>query len=403
MSKFAVINRNFTYLLFGRGVSNLGDYFGQLALSYYVYIDTNSPLLLALTYLAFSAPRSIARLLGGVLIDRTNKKNLMIFTEIIRGTIFAVLSVINLIRGLPISSVYLSLLAVGGLGALFETTSDAFLPFIVERKDIFKANSYLTAVLNFDSIFGPALAGLSIYTIGITNSLAIDSISFFFLVFAIYKVSYREENLLKAKRSWLKEFKEGFEIFARRSELVWFAIAYSMINFGLAAFWNVYLTVFALSDIKVSSIGWGLLNTFSSSGIVFISYLIGRREEIKRKRLTIGVSILFISLFIFLLSLTHDLVSASVVMFLLGCSVPYSAIIMSSYYQRTFPKEQLGRVTGIRNFINYAAFPFGVTVGGLILSSSFNVRDAFILTSLIALFSASLIFLSKSTKKIDYN
>ncbi len=118
-------SRDFMLLLIGRGVSSLGDYFGELALSYFVYVYTGSPILLAITFVSFSAPRSVARLVGGVYVDRINRRALMIATELIRGTIFALLSFLQFLGSLPTVVIYPCLIAVGGLGALFEMTSDS--------------------------------------------------------------------------------------------------------------------------------------------------------------------------------------------------------------------------------------------------------------------------------------
>lgn len=400
MSKASIFaSRGFMLLLIGRGVSSLGDYFGELALSYFVYVDTGSPILLAITFASFSAPRSIARLIGGVYVDRINRRSLMIATELMRGTIFAVLSFLKFLGNLPVVVIYPCLMAVGGLGALFEMTSDAFTPQIVERDLLFKANSLMTAVLNIDSIFGPALAGISIYLIGIASSMLIDSLSFFFLVgtlFMIGNVSFEVSN----KRDWLREFKEGLDFFSKRKELIWLAITYSMINFGLAAFWNVYILVFSLNVLGVGSIGWGLLNALSSAGIVIMASLLVRRGEIKERRSAIIISCNAIAFFVALLALTGDLVSSSIVMFLLGASIPISGVILSAYYQRAVPREKLGRVLGFRNFVNYVSIPFGVLFGGVLLRYV-TVQQAFVVTSIIILAGCMIPILNKTISRID--
>lgn len=257
----------------------------------------------------------------------------------------------------------------------------------------------MTAVLNIDSIFGPALAGISIYLIGTAFSMLIDSLSFFFLVGALLMI--RNVGFeVREKREWLKEFKEGFDFFRTRKELLWLATAYSIMNFGLAAFWNVYLLVFSLNVLGVGSIGWGLLNALSSAGIVVMSALLARRGEIKERRSAIILSTNAIAFFVAALALTRDLVSSSIVMFLLGASIPISAIILSAYYQRIVPRERLGRVLGFRNLINYVSIPFGVLFGGVLLRY-LTVQQAFILTSIIILAGSMIPILKKTISRID--
>jgi MFS family permease len=394
------LSRDFILLLLGRGVSSLGDYFGELALSFFVYTDTNSPFLLGITFASFAAPRSFARLFGGVYVDRVNRRALMIATELIRGILFAILAFLQFLGKLSVYFVYPSLIVVGGLGALFEMTSDAFMPQIVERDTLFKANSLLTAVLNIDSIFGPALAGLSIYFIGTATSMMIDSISFFVLVVALLLIRNVKIEVMNKERNWLNEFKTGISFFKERKELLWLATTYSITNFGLAGFWNVYLLVFSLNVLHAGSIGWGFLNAVSSAGIVLMAAILARRGEIKERRSAIIISVYAIALFVALLALTNNIILSSIVMFMLGVSIPISAVILSAYYQRTVPKEQLGRVLAFRNLINYVSIPFGVIFGGLILYHV-TVQQALIITSLIIILGCMIPTLKKSISKID--
>jgi MFS family permease len=391
-------NRDFTLLIVGRGVSSLGDYFGELALSFFVYVGTNSPVLLAITFVSFSVPRSVARLLGGVYVDRIDRKKLMITTEIVRGTIFGILSILSFFDKLSLFVIYPLLSVAGGLAALFEMTSDAFVPQIVEKDMLFRANSLMTAVLNMDSILGPALAGLAIFLIGVGSSMLIDSLSFYFLVFCLFLI--RDVKVESKKREWMVEFKEGLSFFKKRAELLWLAITFSIINFALGAFWNIYLLVFSLNVINVGSVGWGILNTMSSAGIVLMAAILTKKGEIRQRRSAIVVSCFAIALFVATLALTRDIVSSSVVMFVLGMSVPTSAVIISAYYQRVVPKEQLGRVLGFRYLINYFSVPIGVVFGGIILNYV-NVREAFILTSIVIVLACLIPILKRTISRID--
>ncbi|MGP8124281.1 MAG: MFS transporter [Nitrososphaerales archaeon] len=74
--------------MFGRGISSLGDYFGNLALSWLVFAVTSSALALAFTWVVFMVPRSLIRLYGGVYVDRWNRRRIMLGTETSRAAPF---------------------------------------------------------------------------------------------------------------------------------------------------------------------------------------------------------------------------------------------------------------------------------------------------------------------------
>jgi MFS family permease len=81
-------NKNFLALLIGRGVSSLGDYFGNLALSWLVYTITGSAFDLATTWVVFMIPRALVRLFAGVYVDKWNKRRIMLATETTRAALF---------------------------------------------------------------------------------------------------------------------------------------------------------------------------------------------------------------------------------------------------------------------------------------------------------------------------
>ncbi|HYB76539.1 MAG TPA: hypothetical protein VEC08_06245 [Nitrososphaerales archaeon] len=69
-SRWSVLrNRNYTLLLAGRSISDFGDYFGNLSLSWLVYLITHSAYSLAVTWIVFMIPRAAIRLTCGVYVD----------------------------------------------------------------------------------------------------------------------------------------------------------------------------------------------------------------------------------------------------------------------------------------------------------------------------------------------
>jgi len=392
-------NRNFLLLLGGRGASELGDFFGELALS---WVAVSAGLVaLSLNLILFYVPRSLIRLYAGVFVDRWNRRNIMIATETIRGLLFAAIGFINLAEVPPLVLIYTVSFLVGLSGALFELANEALLPLVVEKPSLLLANSAFTAIFQVDNILGPALAGFAIYLFGTGIPLLVDSISFFILVAALFFIRGSDWRATSTRRrGWYSEFKEGLEFFRQNRELVWLAVIVAVINFGLAAFWNLYTLIFARDVLFAGSAGWPLLGLMSALGILLGSVLIGRRTKIQRRRLLIVLSLLSTGIGLVVFSFTRNLPSSLLAIFVVGFAIPFSDVVIVTLYQEIVPRELMGRVFGVRFFLAYMLIPFSL-VFGFAVTLAFGVSFAILVSGLL-IFSIGLITIFvRSLSKLD--
>lgn len=357
-------NRNFLVFLFGRGVSSLGDYFGNLALSWLVYSVTSSALALAFTWIVFSVPRSVIRLYGGVYADRWNRRRMMLGTETSRAVLFGTIGIATIMSYTPLVLIFAIAFSVGSLGALFDLAADTVTPALVGKDRLLRANSTFTAAFEIDGIAGPALAGVTIALFGTAAALLADSLSFVVLVFALLIISIPSTHLVeRVKRSWTKDFKEGYAVFKGRTDLVWMSTLVAGANFGIGAFWYVYALIFADDILKSGSFGYGMIGSVSSVGILVGVLYLGKIKKVKRRRLSILTSLFGMGAFLTALSVMTTLPGALVAIFGFGLFVPFADIITTVYYQETVSGAMLGRMFGFKRFVEFLTAPISILFG----------------------------------------
>ncbi|MGD0146364.1 MAG: MFS transporter [Nitrososphaerales archaeon] len=361
-------NKNFLALLFGRGASSLGDYFGNLALSWLVYAITSSALDLAITWVVFMIPRALVRLLAGVYVDKWNKRRTMLATEIIRAVLFGAIGAGNLVGYTPLAFIFTVAFSVGLLGALFDLVGNTVVPFLVGKDSLLRANSTFTAVFQVDSIVGPALAGITIALFGTAVALLADSLSFVVLVFALFMITVPPMPLGQTRRTWRRDFKEGFAYFKTRMDLVWMSILVMGSNFGLGALWYVYALIFSDNVLMSGSFGYGMLGAFSAAGILAGVMYLARIGKVQRRRLAILTSLFGMGAAVVALSLTTTLPEALVATFVFGLFLPFSDTIQTVYYQQTVPGPVLGRIFGFKQFVEFLTAPVSVAFGAFMAS-----------------------------------
>ena len=116
-------NKNFNKLFYGQTLSVLGDWFHTVALLTFVYSITESPFMIALTFISKSLPQLLLSPFIGGIVDCFSKKNIMIFTDITRG----ILVLTYLLAGYKIEIIFIANICLSVLSCLFEPAKQATL------------------------------------------------------------------------------------------------------------------------------------------------------------------------------------------------------------------------------------------------------------------------------------
>ena len=134
-------NINLNLLLSGQLVSQTGDKFYMLALSFMVLETTGSAARMGVVLFAGMLPLVVAGLFSGVVVDRVDRKAVIIVTDILRGVIVSVVSFLYLQGALTFSLILASQVLLGLNSAFFNPAIPSVIPMIVPKADLSKANA----------------------------------------------------------------------------------------------------------------------------------------------------------------------------------------------------------------------------------------------------------------------
>ncbi|MEU8081670.1 MFS transporter [Catellatospora citrea] len=204
---------DFVRLWAARVVSVAGSAVTAVALPALVYARTQSPVLTSLLAAASAAPYLVFGLLAGAMADRTDRRRLMVWTDLARGALLATVPLVALVA----EPAWWHLLAVAWLvasvGVWFDAASFGALPTLVRADQLVEANSRVWSASTAAQIAMPALAGLMIASIGAGASIAVDAVSFAVAAALVYAIG-RPLNLPRdaaerSRRSLLSDVREG--------------------------------------------------------------------------------------------------------------------------------------------------------------------------------------------------
>jgi MFS family permease len=185
MSASIIKNRNFVFMWFGHLISHAGDAVFMIALPWLMLDITGSKSLTSLVSMSAYLPAVLFGLFAGVVVDRYNRKWIMIYSDILRALLVAVI---------PLSLIYgfISPLLIGAItfslstfSAFFYPARDSLIPHIVTAEELPAANSAISVSGQMSHLLGPLFAGIGISIFGLRHLFTADAISFLFSILLI--------------------------------------------------------------------------------------------------------------------------------------------------------------------------------------------------------------------------
>src|SRR5438876_5011619 len=183
-------NRNYRYAWLGQVVSEIGDYFNKIAVFALVMEKSGSGLVVSGVMLARAIPAVLAGPVAGVLLDRLDRKRIMIASDLVRAAV-ALAFVLTIHQPRP-WLLYLLSAVLMFASPFFTAGRAAILPTIATPGELHSANS-LTQTTQWATLTaGTLLAGFSAATLGFHWAFIINSLSFVFSAWAIWQFAVPE-------------------------------------------------------------------------------------------------------------------------------------------------------------------------------------------------------------------
>ncbi len=175
----ALRHRNFRLFFGGQTVSLIGTWMTRLATSWLVYRLTGSAILLGVVGFAGQIPTFLLAPFAGVWIDRLNRRNVLLFTQILAMLQSLALAVLTLAHRINIHEIIALSAFQGAINAFDMPGRQSFLVEMVEdKRDLGNAIAMNSSMVNLARLVGPSLAGAVIAISGEGYCFLIDGLSY---------------------------------------------------------------------------------------------------------------------------------------------------------------------------------------------------------------------------------
>jgi predicted MFS family arabinose efflux permease len=280
----------FRRLWFGALASSVGQWMQQVALGWLAIIMTNSPGFVGIVTFSAGVPFLVVAPFGGALIDRIDRRRLMLSCQVLAFLLATVLAV-DVMSGfiqpwhLPIAA-FLN----GSLQALLIPTQQSLVPALVPRASLTNAVGLMSAGQNMTRVVGPSVAGIVIGTIGVGPTFLAQAVAIaasFLLVLGIV-LPPRAQRTARGSGIF-----DGIRLVTSRPDLRSLFLLASIPTFFVFPYIG-FLNVFARDILQIGAQGLGLLMAVSGCGAVVGSLLVAAAARSEGTgRLLLGMTVLY--------------------------------------------------------------------------------------------------------------
>lgn len=342
-------NRSFTRLYAAQLISFAGDWFATVALLGLALELTGSASLAALVLVVQTGAFAVASPIAGALADRFDRRRLLVAVDLARVPVALAFLLARDPGTLWVAFVAVALLAMGG--SIFEPTSSASLPNLVEQERLPEANVLLGSAWGTMLAVGAAVGGVVAATFGRDAAFVANAASFALSASLIVGIRRPlQEPVAPAGRPSLGLGTFGSSIgtaiaFARRSRLV-ASLLLSKTTFGVGTGVILMLAVFGHDVFRAGDAGIGLLFAARGLGALIGPFLARALVGTEDRGLLVGIgsSLLVVTGSYAMFPLAPVIWLAAVLVFVahLGGGAQW---MLSTYgLQRSTPDEIRGRV-----------------------------------------------------------
>jgi MFS transporter, DHA3 family, macrolide efflux protein len=402
-------NGAFSAMWLGQVISSLGDRIHQVALVFLVARATDSsPLALGLVFAAITVPGLIVGPFAGALVDRWDRKHVMVASDLIRAAIVCLIPLASLLH---VALIVALVFALSAVSSFFRPARSAALPRVVPDEDLLTANSAMWVADTVSDLVGYGLGGLFVAFLGSSLVMAfwLDGASYLVSAALVAAVvipplaagargtAETTEGMTTAEQgsaegapaaaagsSILGDMAVGWRFMRAEAVLLATTVQAGVAEYGLGA-----LT--ALSPLLVATLAVGMMDAPTAygafemvmgAGLVAGGVVLGGLADKLPKGPSIIIAFTALGLAIAAMAVTGNLYVALAMAAVVGLANVTFVVPSQTLFQQRTPDQMLGLVVSIRLAVVNGVLALAMATSGA-LAEVFGLRPVLAVCGLL--------------------
>jgi MFS family permease len=360
----ALRHRNFRLFFSGQSISLIGTWMTRIATAWLVYRLTHSALLLGTVSFVGQIPTFLLAPLAGVLIDRIDRRQVLVWTQALAMVQSLALAWLTLTHRINIHEVLALSVFQGAINAFDMPARQSFMVQMVEdRADLSNAIAINSSMVNLARLIGPSLAGLVIAATNEGWCFLVDGISYIAVIVSLLLMRVHIAPMQRAAASMIEQLREGWTYVANflpiRTILLLFALVSLM---GMP--YMVLMPVFAAQVLHGGAHTLGFLTGAAGVGALISALSLVLRKSVRGLLKMIPIAAAVFGTGLVLFGISHVLWLSLVLMVAVGFGMMQGLTASNTIIQTLVPEEMRGRVMSYYTAAFVGMSPFGSLLAG---------------------------------------
>jgi MFS family permease len=374
------LGRDYWKLWTASTISNLGDGTSTIAYPWLATVLTRDPILIAGVAVATRLPWLLFSLHAGAIIDRSDRRRIMVAMSSARAAITAVVVALILLDVMTIPALYLAALLLGCAEVLYDNAAQTILPRLVPADRLERANGNLWGAEQVTNQFvGPPLGGF-LLGVGLAVPFVLDTVTFaasallVLLITGTFHAGAADADAAAAtapptahRRPMHLDIADGFRWLWGHELLRTLAIVLGIINMASTLAFATFV-LFVQEILELGAAGFGVLSTATAVGAVLGSLLSANLSRRVGPGASLRTTLVVGTVVPIVIGLTSSAPVVGAISVAFGFTIVLWNVITVSLRQSIIPDALLGRVNSVYRFFGWGGLPIGALLGGAIVS-----------------------------------
>ena len=384
--------RTFLIVLAGRVVSLAGSGLTSFSLGVWVFQRTGSATQYALISVFAVAPSVIVSPVAGALVDRWDRRRLLIGTQTAAMILAFSLAVLVLTGAVQLWHVYVLSFLLGVVTALDFPAQQAFLGDLSGMSEVRKAVNLNAMIVQVSRMIGPALAGFVIGGLGAGVAFGLNGLSFLAVIASLLLVRSQQIKAPPSGKSMVHEFVEGLKFIKgqpRMQDLLIFVVLVTFLGFPVLTI----APAFADTILHGNAETYGLLLSASGAGaLIGVLFVVPLAQAARRTGLILIGATAWMGLWFAVIAGTATLAVAEIGIFLFSIGAPTILTMALGLIQLLSPQNMRARLVTVFIMVSFGMQPIASLLIGL-SAEAFSIPIAILTNAVLRTAGAAAMFL----------
>lgn len=361
------LGKNFALLWLGQLVSQLGNRLYLMALAWYFVAELHDGSALFVLFVIASLPYLLFGALVGPLVERWNKRKILIGCDVVSGVLVAALVGLMSTGVGGVWAIYAVCFAQGVVALPFTPAVNAMMPDIVPAAALQRAMAYTKMIAFVGQIVGAALGGVLVGLIGVWGAIAVNAASFFVAAVVEAFIKYRP-TVRPQREPYGVQLRAGWRYLMEHGQLKWLTLLAALSNLFVPVV-ILYVPLLVKNELSLGATHYGVADAMIPVGSILVSLYLSRHRVQRRPLHVFALGIAGVALCCAGLAVVRIYPVLLTLLLLYGWSANYVNVAVVTHLVQTVAAEQRGRFFSLVESMSYASFSLAYVLGALMQNS----------------------------------